>query len=118
MKYFKEHEFSCQCGCGKGYEDMDEDFLFKLDRARGIAGVPFKLNSAFRCWKHNKEVGGSENSSHPEGCAVDIACTNSYKRFKIITALLEVGFNRIGIDDKFLHCDDDPAKPKELIWVY
>ena len=118
MKYFKEREFGCHGGCGKGYEDMDEDFLFKLDRARGIAGVPFKLNSAFRCWKHNKEVGGSENSSHPEGCAVDIACTNSYKRFKIITALLEVGFNRIGIDDKFLHCDDDPAKPKELIWVY
>jgi len=96
---------------------MDGGFLFKLDRARGIAEVPFRLTSAFRCKEHNLTV-STPTSSHPKGHAVDIECVSSYNRFKIICALVKAGITRIGVRHDFLHCDDDSDKPRELFWVY
>ena len=37
-KYFKEIDDG----------NMDANFLHKLDKARSIAGLPFKINSAYR----------------------------------------------------------------------
>lgn len=113
--YFKKSEEWCPC-CKSG--GLLPDFRDKLNKAREISGVPFILNSAFRCSKHNEEVGGSNTSSHLVGCAVDIKVTDSYTRYKIVTALLEVGFNRIGIGKSFIHVDDDMTKQEELIWLY
>ena len=110
-------EFICNCGCGKGVEYMDEDFLWKLDKARGIARVPFKLNSAFRCLEHNRTV-STDTSSHPKGCAADIECIKSYNRYRIIYGLMKAGISRIGIRGDFIHADGDSDKPKELTWVY
>lgn len=116
--YFKPKEFECKCGCGVGFEEMDKDILDKLDTARAIAGIPFKLNSAMRCSTHNKKIGGSITSSHLKGFAVDIAANTSTERYKILGALFEVGFNRIGIAKNFIHVDIDPSKDSELIWLY
>ena len=121
MIHFTEKEFYCPCGqCDLDFEDMDEDFVSDLDRARGYAKVPFKLNSSIRCMKHNlsKEVGGSKTSSHPKGIAADIECLTSYARFRILHGLKKAGFTRFGIykKKKFIHVDGDPDKPKELIW--
>jgi len=118
MKYFKESEFFCQCGCGRDFNYMDENVVRNLDRARAVSGIPFVLTSSIRCLSHNKKVGGSKNSSHLSGYAVDIKCTMAYYRFKIVEALLDVGFSRIGIGKDFIHADQDPDKPKELIWGY
>jgi len=121
MINFKEDEFYCPCGeCDLDFEDMDEDIVLDLDRARGYAEVPFKLNSTIRCMAHNlkPEVGGSKTSSHPKGLAADIECKTSYARYKIIYGLRKAGFNRIGIGKNFVHADKDPDKPKELMWVY
>ena len=117
MKHFDRSEFTC-CTCGLGFEDMDFSLLSKLDLAREYAGVPFKINSPIRCESHNKEAGGSKTSSHLEGLAVDIACTSSYFRYKILKGLMEAGFNRFGVNSKFLHADCDTDKSKELIWTY
>jgi len=117
MKYFKEREFSCP-DCNLGFDDINEDAIRALDQARGYAGVPFKITSSIRCKKHNKEVGGKKSSSHLTGVAFDIACDSSYNRYRILHGLLKAGFNRIGVAEKFLHCDVDNDKPKELIWVY
>jgi len=117
MKHFDRSEFTC-CTCGLGFEEMDPDFLRKLDLAREYADVPFKINSSIRCKKHNKEAGGSKTSSHLEGLAVDIACTSSYFRYKILKGLMMAGFNRYGVGMDFLHADCDPDKAKELIWTY
>ena len=74
MKYFSEKEFDCRCGkCGKGFKDMNHELIDKPDKARGIANIPFKLTSAFRCPSHNKTVGGVPDSAHLTGKAVDIA---------------------------------------------
>ena len=113
--YFSRKEEWCPC-CKQG--GLLPDFRDKLNRAREIADIPFILNSAFRCEFHNKDVGGSCTSSHLVGCAVDIRCDNSHDRYLILNALIQVGFNRIGIAKTFIHVDDDLTKPSGVIWVY
>ena len=106
-KYFKEIE-----------ENMNADFLNKLDEAREIANIPFIINSAYRSPEHNAKIGGKPNSSHIKGLAVDISVTNSRQRFIVLNALLNVGFTRIGIADTFLHVDLSTDKSQQVIWTY
>ena len=98
--------------------NMNLDFLAKLDNAREIAGIPFRINSAFRTPEHNKEVGGKPNSSHLRGLAVDISSTDSRTRFIVLDALIKAGFNRIGVAKSFIHVDDDKDKSERVVWVY
>ena len=98
--------------------NMNQDFLTKLDEAREIAGIPFKINSAFRTKQKNIDVGGKPKSSHLKGLAVDISVRDSRSRFIVLNALLRVGFCRIGIADTFIHVDDDKEKDGFVIWTY
>ena len=113
--HFARHEFICAC-CGR--EEMDPDFLFRLALARAEAGVPFIINSGWRCVTHNRQVGGSPDSSHKHGYAVDIKAVDSPTRFKIIRGLTLTCFNRIGIRKNFIHVDADPEKPPGVVWLY
>lgn len=97
---------------------LDTKLVEMLDKAREIAGVPFKINSGYRTPKQNKKVGGVKNSSHLTSLAVDIACTTDSARHKIFNALQKVGFNRIGIAKTFIHCDIDKSKSPNVIWLY
>ena len=99
-------------------DKMDKEFLIKLDRAREVAQIPFKINSAYRTPEHNAKIGGKPNSSHLKGLAVDISVTNSRQRFIVLKALIQVGFNRIGIAKNFIHVDDDKSKDSEVVWLY
>jgi len=111
-KYFKEDEFKCPC-CGRIV--VDEVLIGKLDSAREIAGTPFKLNSAYRCEKHNDEVRGTPASSHLKGRAVDINVNTSKDRYLVIEGLIRAGFTRIGIAKDFIHADVDFEKDKNVI---
>jgi len=116
-KWFKLSEFDSPDLEGSG-EMMDEVLIKTLDLARDIYGSPMIINSGFRTIEHNKKVGGSKNSSHLLGLAVDIRCTNSHQRFLMLEALMDAGFTRIGIADTFIHVDVDTEKPELLIWTY
>jgi len=119
--YFTLKEFECPC-CG--LEEMASSTVAKLDAARSTAGVPFIVTSGTRCEKHNMVVGGSPTSSHlvskidNKSHAVDIVTITSQIRHKILVALIEAGFKRIGIGFNFIHADDDPAKHPGVIWLY
>jgi len=122
LKYFDFEEFDCPTLEGSGLPTSDGgkmciDFLKKLDEAREIANVPFVITSGYRTPQHNLDVGGRVGSSHCKGLAVDIACNNSGDRVKILTALIQVGFRRIGIHKSFIHSDLDHDKPNAL-WLY
>lgn len=97
---------------------MDYDLLMLLDQAREDAGVPFVINSAYRCEKHNAKVGGVKDSSHMYGFAVDIGALTSRSRYRIIASLLAVGAQRIGIANTFVHVDVDDDKPQYVAWTY
>lgn len=116
MKYFKPEEFKCKCGCDRN--EMMPTTLEKLDKARELAGVPFKITSGYRCEAHNKVVGGKSESAHTQGYAVDIEASMSPSRYAILKALLAVGFTRIGIGKTFIHADDAPMLPQKVIWEY
>jgi len=105
-KYFSEIE-----------NNMNKDFLFVLDEAREFAGIPFVINSAYRSPEHPLSI-KNPSSSHIKGLAVDIKATDSITRFKIVKALIEVGFTRIGIADTFIHVDLDFDKTQNVIWTY
>ena len=113
LKYFKLSEFKCRC-CGSTI--MKEDFLRKLDRARGIAKIPFTVLSGYRCEKHNKAIGALPTSSHIKGCAADIHCVDSADRYRIMISCMACGIKRIGIYRTFIHVDTDAGKPSRLIW--
>ena len=106
-KYFKKIE-----------ENMDVDFLAKLDEAREYAGIPFVINSAYRSPEHNAKVGGKPTSSHLKGLAVDIKAKDSTTRGLILDALRVVGFTRIGIGNTFIHVDLDTEKAQNKTWLY
>ena len=119
MNHFTLQEFACRCGkCGSTGEEMSPNFLEVLERARGLAGVPFKITSGYRCPAHNRAVGGVAGSAHAKGQAVDIACINSRDRAEILLGLISQGVTRIGIAKDFIHADVDPDKPESAVWVY
>jgi|TARA_R110000822_G_C15193764_1_gene481653 uncharacterized protein YcbK (DUF882 family) len=105
-KYFKEIE-----------NNMDVNFLAKLDEAREFAGIPFVINSAYRSPTHPESI-KNPTSSHIKGLAVDIKSNDSITRFKVLNALIAVGFNRIGIAKTFIHVDLDYDKSQNVIWTY
>lgn len=118
MKDFRPHEFECVCkyDCGKGFAQMDAEFLEKLQWARTLSNCPYDLSSAIRCERHNRDEGGLENSSHVNGFAVDIRTPNSRIRFRVLYGLIKAGFTRIGVYKTFIHVDADDSKVPEVVW--
>jgi len=119
IKYFDLSEFDSPDYTDSG-DNMDINFVRKLDEAREIAGIPFKVNSGYRTPFHNTMVGGVESSSHMNipCCAVDIKAEDSRTRFLIISAAIQVGINRIGIGKNFIHLDADITKSQDVTWHY
>jgi uncharacterized protein YcbK (DUF882 family) len=122
MRYFKLTEFDSPDAPGSGAK-MDKEFLAMIDEARHLAGVPFKINSGYRTQAHhnNLEKKGyktAKNSAHLRGFAADIHAPDSRTRYAILQALIKVGFNRIGVANTFIHVDNDPSLPEEVIWTY
>lgn len=118
FNYFTYDEFDSPDLPGSGKKYMSKEFIELLDQARELANISFTINSGYRTIKHNKKVGGSSNSSHLKGLAADIHCADNGKRMKILKALLQVGFERIGVAKTFIHVDIDTDKMTDRIWVY
>ena len=106
-KFFSEEE-------AKG---LDPELMSKLDTARAVAGVPFKITSGLRTCDANTAAMGVEGSAHLSGKAVDLALDDGSSRFAIVKGLLAAGFVRIGVYDRHCHVDVDITKPQSVMWV-
>ena len=115
--YFEYSEFDSPDEKGS-YINMDVDFLNKLAKARQNASIAFKITSGYRTPSHNEKVGGVLSSSHTKGHAVDIYAPTSRQKYIIINALLQAGFDRVGVAKNFIHVDDDPTKAEAVLWTY
>lgn len=117
-KDFKLYEFACPC-CGRLNDDLKfRSFVARLQEARDIAMIPFRITSGYRCEAHNRKVGGVPDSAHLSGLAADISAVDSSSRMKILSSLILVGFRRIGIGRNFIHVDEDKTKVQGVCWLY
>lgn len=122
VSHFTPREFTCRC---EGLCDhpvvVSPDLVAKLDKIRELIGMPVTIVSGTRCERHNRKVGGKPLSSHVprDGIshAADVRCPDNEFRFAFLAAALPI-FNRIGIGKDFIHVDDDPALPSNVVWVY
>ena len=115
LKYFKRKEFTCKCGCDTN--NINSELLEMLDKAREHAKTKFVVNSGYRC-KNHPESKKNLTSSHIKGLAVDIQCTDSVTRAKMMDALVYAGFERFGLHKSFIHTDIDLDKASPVIWLY
>jgi len=83
----------------------------RLVEARKLAMTPFVITEGLA-------KGGSHvaNTAHARGLAVDIRAHDSVTRFKIVKALLDAGFARVGVYDKHIHADVDAGLPQGVLW--
>ena len=116
FKYFSFTEFNCPSLPDSG-KNMDINFIYKLEHARELAGIPFRITSGYRTKERNQQVGGVSNSSHLIGVAADIAIGSGNERYIVLNALIKAGFKRLGIAKTFIHCDTDGSKPNS-VWTY
>ena len=69
---FQPNEFKCPCGRCTGYPtQMRAVELRHIQTIRTHFGKPMTVTSALRCEHQNSKVGGSKNSKHLKGKAVD-----------------------------------------------
>lgn len=122
-RYFDLSEFDSPDLEGSG-SNMKHAFLTKLDEARHLAGISFRINSGFRTAAHNQNLldnskyKASKTSAHLDGLAADISVRDSKSRYIVINALLLAGFCRIGVANSFIHVDLSLTKTQNCVWTY
>lgn len=115
-KYFKLNEKTGSLG--HTVADLDTKLVDMLDKLRGICGFPFVITSGYRTPSENAKIKGSvAGSAHTKRLAVDILCTDSKKRIKIIGEAYLMGFVGIGADKEFVHLDINTSD-KQRVWLY
>jgi len=115
-KYFRDEE---KTGQNHTFKELDENFKRLCDKMRGECGFPWILDSGYRTQIENDKLKDSvSDSAHVSRLAVDVRCTDSYKRNKIIDVAKANGITRFGIGKNFVHLDVDPSKPQNVMWHY
>ena len=125
LKHFSRSEFDSPDLKGSG-DKMSGEFLEKLDEARELAGIPFKINSGYRTQAYQDDLKrrgyktSKLRSPHQDGVAADISVKDSRSRFIIINSLLLAGFTRLGVGKSFIHVDlsINEKHRKNVIWQY
>ena len=114
MKYFDINEFNCSF---TGNNEMDEEFLEKLDALREACGFPFTITSGYRDPEgHPIEAKKQKAGTHARGIAADIQVMNGVQKYKIIEEAIKLGFNGIGVAETFIHVDLRQSYP--VVWSY
>lgn len=105
-KYFQRSELACRC-CDKIF--IDGRLLRALNELRELADAPIKVTCAYRCVKHNSEIGGEKASYHCSGKAADLTIKGftvqeAFKLAEQIPAFLAGGIGLYPAEG-FLHVD-------------
>jgi uncharacterized protein YcbK (DUF882 family) len=114
---FTKKEFDCKA---TGENNMQHEFMEKLQKLRNVYGKGMKITSGFRSVKHPTEAKKTHsNGEHTQGNCADVFCDNGADRFKLIQLGLSVGMTRIGIAKNFIHFGiGGNGLPNNVIWEY
>ena len=116
-KNFSKAEFDCK---HTGENNMQHEFMEKLQAIRTEYGRSITVTSGFRSVKHPVEAKKTHNNGeHTQGMCADIACTNGTDRFRLIQLAFKHGITRIGIANTFLHLGIGGKNlPNNVVWDY
>jgi uncharacterized protein YcbK (DUF882 family) len=105
-----------RCKCGKCEMKINKVAVNKLQTLRDLCGFPLIINSAYRCERHNDDIGGAKDSMHMKGIAFDIGWLSmtQEQRHTLLRRSTEL-FKGIGLAKSFLHVDD---RPNPCVWFY
>lgn len=104
---FNSDEFDCRCDeCTITLIDLCH--VDTLQMVRNEAG-PVWITSGYRCKKHNKNVGGAEDSQHPKGTAADLV-PKLISIKKLAKIAQKHGVKGLGIYKTFVHVDNRIGK--------
>jgi uncharacterized protein YcbK (DUF882 family) len=85
------------------FQALEEDF-----------GSTLLVTSAYRCPRHNEEVGGTPQSKHLRGIAFDISIEKASQP-KLLLLAQKHGFHGLGVAAHFVHID---IREYESKWTY
>jgi len=119
MRILKRSDFKCACGnanCTAPHLDLG--LWFKLNRAAVLAGVSgiIGIRCGSRCTNVNETFGGSMDSPHLQGNAVDIytdGLTNAQK-VRFVHALAYLRLPDLGARPGFIHIGNGRGKNKNV----
>lgn len=113
-KYTALTEVDCKCGCGL---IPQKAMLDKFDQIREAYGKSIVITSASRCEKHNKKIGGSKNSNHVKGLAMDLLRTDALEDF-ILKNLesLDIYIEDLAHTKNWIHVQVVPPVSKKRIF--
>lgn len=114
---FKASEFKCTgSGCCT-VTKIDASLVTILQKIRNHFGKPVHINSAYRCTKRNKQVGGSSGSYHLSGKAADIKVEGiapaEVAKYAESIGVLGIGLYETNTDGHFVHVD---TRTKKSYW--
>lgn len=111
--YFKRSDFDCQ---ETGENEMDPEFIRRVDELRSAVGRPLYVTSGYRSPRHSIEVKKSKPGTHAQGIACDIKVSNGVERRQLVKQAFYLGFTGIGVAKTFVHVDVRETEP--VLWVY
>ena len=115
---FSANEFNCS-HCGKN--EMQPDFLQKLQALRSVYGKPMRITSGYRCPEHPIEAKKAKPGAHASGCACDIGIEGA-DAHRLLKLAFAAGFTGIGVQQKgsgrFIHLDTLEGGPRPTVWSY
>lgn len=111
---FNSTEFDCH---GKGccnVTTINPQLVTYLQLIRNHFGKPITITSGYRCFTHNKNVGGATGSRHNKGDAADIVVSGVAPK-EVAKYAESIGVKGIGLyetaaDGYFVHIDTRTAK--------
>lgn len=111
--YFKTSDFDCQ---ETGENEMDPEFIRKVDELRSALGRPLIVTSGYRSPTHSLEAKKEKPGTHAQGIACDIKVSNGAERRALVKQAFYLGFTGIGVAKTFVHVDTRTTTP--VLWAY
>jgi uncharacterized protein YcbK (DUF882 family) len=116
LKYpnFSRSEFQCS---HTGEAHMQPVFLDALQAVRTALDAPIIITSGYRHPTHPIEAAKGRPGEHTTGMAADVAVA-IHRRVRLLKLALDHGFDRIGVDDTFIHLGLSRDFPRPRLWSY
>lgn len=126
IEHFKPSEFACKCGhCDSDGNEMNVDFIEKLDQLRARHGFPVVITSGYRCPAYNDSISTTgREGPHTTGHAADVGISGERAFNLVMHSSLGGWMTGIGINQRgdyvkrFIHLDDLNTDKRPRIWTY